>query len=328
MSIFARRNQLITIKVYIMIELKKVALSKLSKMEVRILLENIIFTLEKYDPEALRLQDIYEVLKKQETKVQLILTEPHRGHVLTPKLNGLHSKRKEYASLIYKQIESLERLECKETRRLAKIAKRPAKEYLTYLGQMKIFKVESQINLFFMNLRSMPAEQDAFVALGLQKYLDVLKETNNDYYTVSYQRERDINNRPPTGDRRLERETQKMMRLFFEQVNSYQKTFADIDYQLLIKRLNIILTRTSKQLKTHKATLKRRARKKALAAKEAAKEIKLTTTTDNKADEKKKIIPMNGSSAPDKTKSTAKNMKKGKTKGASIKRSNKPKKSL
>ena len=327
MSIFAKHNQLITIKVYIMIELKKVPLSELSKMEVRILLEDIITTLEKFDPKALRLQDIYEVLKKQETKVE-ILTEPHRGHVLTPKMNRLHLKRKEYASLIYKQIESLERVECIKTRHLAKIAKRPAKIYLTYLGQMQIIKADSQINSFFIHLRSMPAEQDAFVKLGLQKYLDVLKVTNKDYYNVYYQRKRDIEDRPPTGDRRLERETQKMMRLFFEQVNSYQKTFTDIDYKPLILLLNEILTRTSKNLKTHKATLKRRARKKALAAKEAAKEIKLTTPTEDKADDKTKIIPMSSTSASAKAKNTAKNKKKGKTKGTSNKRSDKPKKSL
>ena len=327
MSIFARRNQLITIKAIIMIELKKVALSKLSKMEVRLLLENITNTLEKHDPQALRLQDIYEVLKNQETKVQ-ILTDPHRGHILTPKLNSLHLKRKEYASLIYKQIESSEREECKETRRLANIAKRPAKEFLTYLGQKSLFDVDFQISLFFMTLRSAPEEQDAFVKLGLQKYLDVLKKTNDKYNTVSLERKKDINDRPPTGDRRLERETQKLMRLFFEQVNSFQKTFTDIDYYPLISALNVILTRTSKNLKTHIATLKRRARKKALAAKEAAKEINLTTPTEDKADDKTKITPMSGSSAPTKTKNTAKNKKKGKTKGTSTKRSDKPRKSL
>jgi hypothetical protein len=59
--------------------------------------------------------------------------------------------------------------------------------------------------------------------------------------------------------------------MFFEQVSSFQKTFTDTDYGLLIRTLNVTLTENSKLIKTRLATNKRKARKKKKAAEENSK---------------------------------------------------------
>ena len=320
-------------------KLKKIPLSKLQKSDVRDLLEQVTSVLENCNPEALRLEYIYEVLKQQEVKVQK-LTVPYGPHPLTYKMTRLHKKRLQYATLIHMQIRSLEKVDCDETQRMAKLAMKLSKEYLTYLGQKRTSTVTSRIFLFFKNLESTPACQDAYSGLGLQPFLDELKKTSTAYQEVSYQRTDEIEKRPTTGDRPLERETQKMLRQFFEQVISYQRTFADIDYTQLIALLNVELTKNSKTIKTRIATNKRRARKKALAAKEAAEkemqtqtliettaEIEIAAISETLQEASVESIPLVGSSVAVKTNSSVKNNQIGKIKRATKKEARNAKKS-
>ena len=286
-----------------MIELKEIPLSRILKLDLRFLLEEIISTLEGFDLEAMRLQNIYEVLKKQEVKMQII-DEPYGKHDLTDDLAHLHKKRLRYGSLIYMELNAKERVDCEETQRMAKIAKKLAKEHLTYLGQKSLFDVRFSIDLFFglLDNESYSEELEAFVGLGLQTYMDELRKANVDYKILSNQREWEKKHRPPAGDLILEKETKRYLQLFFDQLNSYKETFLEVDYDPLIKDINVTLTAYSKLIKTRIATNKRRARKKALADKKAAAmklskqtipEIKPEAKPEDKPENKLEVKPEN-----------------------------------
>lgn len=251
-------------------ELKKLSLSRILKLELRLLLEKITETLEMFDLDELRMQVIYEMLKRQEVKMQII-NEPYGKHPLTDRIAELHTKRLQYASLIYMQIKVLEKVDCKETQQKAKLARVFAKEYLTYLGQKRHYEVSTLVAAFFATLKLdvYDNEREAFNSLGLQPHLDELKKVNDDYHLVFLKRSKDIKDRPATGDLALENETKRMLRMFFEHLSSYQNTFPEINYGPLIGLLNVTLTEYSKLIKTRLATNKRRARKKAEAEKEA-----------------------------------------------------------
>lgn len=118
-----------------------------------------------------------------------------------------------------------------------------------------------------------------------------MRRLNKEYSDVYTERALDKKNRPPTGNRALEREIQRKLRQFFEQVNSSQGIFTDIDYSSLINQLNTTLAVYSKSINTRIATNKRRARKKEEAEKKAVAErvnseskvdIKATATSEAK----------------------------------------------
>ena len=79
-------------------------------------------------------------------------------------------------------------------------------------------------------------------------------------------RKNDIRERTPTGGAHIEQKAQKILRLFFDQVNSYQEIFQHVNYSPLIREINVVLTGYSKSIKTRIATNKRRAKKKAANA--------------------------------------------------------------
>ena len=312
-----------------MIEIKKIPLSKLYKQEVPLLLSIVVDILRKHNPEAIRLGDLYELLQLQLVKAE-VLTKSYGKHSLTIKLDKLHKKRLRYAALINLQLRSLEKVDSEEIRNMVENAQKLSKEFLTYLGQKRLLVVSFQIDAFFSQYRHEvnTVSREAFMGLGLQIYIDELQKTNKLYDTIHTQRALDIKSRPQVRDRKLEKETQKMMRLFFEQVNSYQDIFKDLNYQSLINDINVRLTEYSKVLKTRVATNKRRAKKKkALAEKEKADkmvkpqkiteakaEIKSATNTVTLAEKSVEEKPMNDGSIGAKTKNTVRSMKKGKRK--------------
>lgn len=278
-----------------MIKVKEIAVSRLLKIEVLVLLEDVVRIVEEHDPEALQLQDVYNILKNQEDKIQFF-TQPHRKHLLTPKLDILRKKRLKCASLIAGQVSSLEKSFLPAIQLMAETASWLSETYLTYLGQMNQYDIDTQIRLFFSNLEKSSDEQKAFQSLGLQPYLDELEKLNEACQDVFRNRARDIKERPPTGDRALERETQRMLRMFFDNVNYTQQAYKDVDYTPFISRLNVELTTCSKNIKTRIATNKRKAKKKKeAAAKAAAKKASAESLTEDmdaaKSSEEK---PLNG----------------------------------
>ena len=284
-----------------MIKVKKILLSKLLNLEVRVLQRELIETLEKFDLDELRLHDMYDLLVKQSVEADSFKT-PYGKHHLTSKLARLHKKRLNYASLINMQVKSLVNVDDKETQRFAKAAKVLTGKTLTYLGRMNIHAVDEAIERFFSMLLTdrYALARGGFVHLGLQHYLDELKKTNIAYFKLYYQRKKDLKERPKTGDPVVKRETLNLMRMFFDQVNSNQRIYKDIDFEMLINELNGILTGYSKSIKTRIATNKRRARKKteaekaAVAAKEtklvSVKEIEPSITVDSKSENGSEVV--------------------------------------
>lgn len=327
MSIFVVHNQLITLKVCVMVEVRILPMSRILKLDLKLMLHCITGALEDYNLEEMHLQDIYKVLKQQESKVQ-ILKDPYKDHPLTPRLSQLHKKRVQYGSLINMHVKALEKVDCEEIRKMAKTARELSKNHLTYLGQKTLFDVDFEIEYFFglLELDSYSEERKAFAGLGLQHYLDELQKTNIEYYKISYQRTCSKKDRPPTGDLELEKETKKILEMFFHQVNFYQITFTDVDYTILINHLNVILTQYSKLIKTRLTHNKKRAAKKALAAEEAAaKKAMLDVNPEAKTDVETDTKPLNTSSAITSVNDIINNKEKEETEQSSIKGGVKPK---
>lgn len=257
-----------------MIKVKKILLSKLLNMEIPILIEELIEILKEHDLDELRLKDMYDLLVKQAVVVETFQS-PYGKHVLTKEVGRLHKKRLKYAILIHMQVKSLENIDDKEIQHMAKAAMVLTGKTLTYLGRKNIKAVDEAIGRFFYSLEAdkYATAREAFVYLGLQPYLDELRDTNEEYTKLYNLRSKDIKDRPKRGDAVVRRDTLNMMRMFFDQVNYNQRIYKEVDYGALIQVVNLILTRNSKYIKTRIATNKRRARKKAAAENVAAVDV-------------------------------------------------------
>ena len=118
----------------------------------------------------------------------------------------------------------------------------------------------------------------------VQSYIDKLRKANTQYNERYDIRAADLKKSSRKNNVVIRKESLRILRIFFEDVDTKQKIYKDVDYSQLVHELNLLLTANSKRIKTRIATNKRRARKKAKAKEEAAaKENK----TSNEAKTKK-----------------------------------------
>lgn len=224
-----------------MIQVKEIPLSMMLKMETKILVNEVIPILERHNPEVLRLQDFYTILQEQKTKVDLLI-EPYGKHKLTEVLAQLHQKRLDYASLILMKRNAFEKVDNKETQESAITMKWLLEQFLTNLARESRRQVTLMLEVLFSNLKMDNHAEvlEAIIKLDLQQYLNDLEKTNKKFKELRSKRSLDIKNRPPAGNVLIEREAQKMLRLFFWQINTYQQTFKEIDYTPLVSELNVL----------------------------------------------------------------------------------------
>ena len=262
-------------------EVRKLVLSNLLNEEIPIMMDDVIKILKKQDLEAMHLKDVFDVLQLQHPASKILAT-PYGKHELTPELARLHKKRLRNASLINGHVKAFLNEDDIQMKNAAMLARRLSLKYLAYLGQVKRDIASSQLHLFFLNLDATGSIQakDAFKALGLQHYIDELRKANKEYENVYNQRKRNKRENSRKDYPIIRRETLWILRMLFDNVNSNQKIYKDVDYSQLVYELNLVLAANSKRIKTRIATNKRKARKKAEAEKtEAEKEA---SNKDNK----------------------------------------------
>ena len=108
--------------------------------------------------------------------------------------------------------------------------------YLTYLGQKGRIAVYIKIDGFFQHLSIHNKVKEAFKLLDLHPYLEELKKINKDYNSMSKERKENIINGPNVDCRLVEREILRILRLFLEQLETYQRAFTDLNFESLFER--------------------------------------------------------------------------------------------
>ena len=251
-----------------MVKIQNIALTKLLKLELPQFVKKITTCLEKHNPKALKLQDAYNVLLDQRSKMAL-LRVPYGKHILTPVIQQLHLKRLKYSAAITTQMNFMKKMNLDDTRELLELAHPFVKLHLYYLRQNNQYVINQTLTTFFDLLNKKPDLQNALETLGMKFYLDEMKKANDEHYKLSNERSRDISQRPKIDSKAVQKEAHYVLRSLFEQINFYQFTYPDIDYSGLISEINVQIARFSGLIHTRE-TCNNTRKNKAKATAEAA----------------------------------------------------------
>ena len=241
-------------------KIQKIALSKLHKLEVRDLVEDVVKIVAKHNPDALHLQSTFGYLLAQETKVAY-LEVAYGRHQLTKTLDELHESRLQLASTISTQIRTITMANLEVNRPWLEKASPTVNIYLPYLRHNNRIIISSNIKVFLQHLKENPDELNALTFLGLKMYIDALKETNDKYHKVYSQRRVSISKRPKIDCRAIERDALNVVQILFDQINYFQSEYKELNYELLINELNVLLSEFSFIIKTRATTNKKKKEK-------------------------------------------------------------------
>lgn len=241
--------------------MRKIALSKFLQPEVPQFLDHVVRITKKHNPEELHLKETLDLLIQQQANAAQ-LKWPYGAHPLTVSLNHLHAKRLSYAALINTKLRMIDKAHFYEMQQSVMIARPTVRFYLSYLGQKNSTTVNMSIKGFFLHLKKEPAIENALIDLGMKAYLDELQKANIEHNKIWMERHGDISKRPNVDSLQVEREVKKILRFFFEQIDSYHSAYKHLDYGPLISELNGVLKNYSRLINLRTTINKRRRTKK------------------------------------------------------------------
>lgn len=261
------------------IEIRKIAFTKMRKLEVYTFYNEVVTVIKEYDAKAMHIGDTCDVLMAMQPKSQLLkLTDRDCGpHQLTPVLDKLHEKRLKFAATITNQMRTLEKADIPNEREMVKLTKPIVYRYLNYLRQKDKDTIVSHISGFFYELRLQPEVKNALYQLGFKTYLDELEVANIEHEKTYNKRRGQLSRRPKGSTLPVQRELQNILSILFEQVDYNQHVYKDIDYSKLITALNhtiAVYTKLIKTRDTQRKHKKLKAEKDAQAALEGKNQIK------------------------------------------------------
>ncbi len=255
--------------------LKPISLSKLLQSELYSLYYELIQDVLIHDVHKLHIEESFHVLQSHHTQVQSVAKE-YDFSPITKKLNGLHTRRLEYASFISTQVQSVVNFKKNDLSNEIIIAESVVRSHLLDLRKNNRSSINILLQEFFRIVDEDPEVNNAFQTISLHSYIEEWREINQNYHTLYIER-RDLRAFRQRGaeNKQIQKKGHDLIRSFFTQLQLAQDTYPELkqEYTPLFSTLNLVITKYTKLIKTRAALNKRKAAAKAKAAAEADSKI-------------------------------------------------------
>lgn len=222
-------------------KIKSISLSRLKKLELPDLAENVVGILEKYDSESLKIKESFDLLAEQQPQINLLKLE-YGPHLITKKVDGLRATRTTYAALISLQMKVLSKADIDNSNESVKIVQSAVNLYLKNLGGNSESVIQQRLSELFRVVDESEELETAFSSLELTKYVNELRNAHSSIKEQLRKRKASIAARPNVNIPPIARSVAAALRNLFNQINLAQARNTELDYTLLISDLNVDLT--------------------------------------------------------------------------------------
>ena len=237
-------------------ELKRISLSKVLKLELPELLNDVIRIIEKHNPKHLYLENSLRLLKDQQQQTKL-LEVPRKAHPLTAKIQQLREKELQCVGAIVSHMQFIVRVDIDSMRSAASIAKPVVQRFLSGLRKNNESVINQTIKQFLDHLNKHPEVESALSNLGLQPFVDEMRKMNGEKLKLMSMRI--AKPKPRVNSRLIQKKVQNNLRFMFDAIETLNAYKEKPNYDPLISELNELLTRYATIIHTRKTHNKKRA---------------------------------------------------------------------
>jgi len=239
----------------------KLSFSRLRKDELKTLAKRIIEIGEKYDPEALKINELFDLLVELQPQIDS-LDRGYIAHPITKPLNVLRKQRAAYAQGIIDRMKFIENAMVSGMQDALKVAKPIVKQHLQHLWEYDEIMVYQNINSFFKILAENTKLQTAMKTLEMTSYLDNLQSLNQTIEEQYSERREDLSRREKGVTSKTLDAIKIALEYLFKEIDVATLKNKNLDYKPLIDEVN-------KEIAVIKAKLKARSSYNKKKAKEA-----------------------------------------------------------
>lgn len=215
---------------------------RIQKLEYPIIFNRTIAIFEKHKPEELLLNDIVIAVKSKKDLADSLKLEK-LDHPLTAKILNLGKMRRYFTSSLWSQIKSLDRANSKAVVRNEKIdaVYSFSKTYFASFFSKRA-SVRGQITTQFLNdLDGNEVMKQYFAELGLSVLTGSIKDTHVEMQNTIAERTADLSFRSKSETERIKKELAESLRNLYNAVSVASAANPTLDYQPLVKELNVEL---------------------------------------------------------------------------------------
>lgn len=245
-------------------ELMSIPYSRLLKLEVQNLAQEVVRVVEKHNPEELQLKPMHDLLVAK-TPVIDELEVQYRGHPITKKLNRLRAERTVHVGAINFELKKVTRLDVTGNNDEVITLENAIKRFLDKLSESKNEKVMLQkLQQFVLQLEKDGVLSSAMRSLGFIVLLENLELVLVDTIGLLNARTASISTRPKVKTSLLKKTVVSSLTNMFEEIMLQQLKNPELDYGVLIDELNQTLKEFAVLINIRKANNEKKAEEKRL----------------------------------------------------------------
>lgn len=233
-------------------QLKVISLSKILKLELPELVNEVVRIIEKHNPDHLGVRGVYNLLKNDQQQTKLLKVTA-TSYPLTERVQLFREQEFKCVGAIVSHMHFIARADIESMRPAARIAMPVVKSFLSGLRKNNESVVNEIIYQFLELLDEHTEVYDALSDLGLKPFVDELKMVNGEKINlVSKRDEYIVKNKPKANNRAIQKEARKNLKLMFDVIWALSASSNKSNFDPLISELNVLLTRYETIINTRK----------------------------------------------------------------------------
>ncbi len=239
--------------------LKKMPFSRLLKLELPELAEDVIRVVERHNPEELLIKEVHDFLLAEKPHIDL-LSSPHGAHPLTCELTPLREKLLLCVSAIKFHMRVTVKVNKVGTQRQITVIQIAIDRHLHKLRSSKNEAlINRKVSQFLHEVETDSELSTALRALEFMVHIENLELAHADVRNVLDMRKNSISVRPKDTAKDLADSVVFALNTVFKQVEVAKVKNKELDYQPLFNELNDTLIKYRNQISVREANNKRKA---------------------------------------------------------------------
>lgn len=233
-------------------QLKRISLSKVLKLELPLLINEVIRIVEKHNPESLGLRSMHKLLLKDQEQMKLLKMRAS-ANPLTKTIKELRENECKYVGAIVSHIQFTERADIESIRSATMIAIPVVNRFLPGFRKNNESVINETTHQFLKHLDEHPEVYDALSELGLRPFVDEMRKVNMQKIELTAKRDEYILKGNTEADSKtIQKEAQNNLDIMFSTIELYNGDDDKPSFDPLIGELNILLTRYATIINTRK----------------------------------------------------------------------------
>lgn len=243
-------------------EIKNVPFSRLLRQELPELANEVLGIVEQYNPEALQIEEVYNLLQAQQPQIDN-LKGRHGASPITEQLKPMRAELMVHVSAIKLQFRLAKLLRTESTNKPLTMVKAAIDLNLNNLRKSKNESILNRKITQFLNEIKVNFElSTALQTLGFDEHITSLQIAHINIRDLLSERQKAISERPREKSDTIANLVVEAIKDLFKQIEVAQLKYPDLDYTSLFDELNAMVTNYRNKISIREANAKRKTAQK------------------------------------------------------------------